>query len=95
MYRCLDCGIYFDDPNITSSTHWEVGTRRDEPIRICPGCGSEDFEELKLCPCGLHHISSEKDWCQYCLDDVSGLAGRRYLDHEQAKELLEYWLSVN
>lgn len=95
MYRCLDCGATFEEPRTSSSRHWEIDTRQDETVYICPACSSEDIEKLKLCPCERSYIVSGKDWCQDCLYEVSLVGKHRALDHEQTKNLLEYWISEN
>lgn len=95
MYRCLDCGTTFEEPKRAINRHWEVDTRQDGLVLVCPSCYGDDIEKLKLCACGWSYIISDKDWCQDCLDKVSRMARLLGLNHEQTKDLLEYWISEN
>lgn len=53
MYKCFNCGEYFDEPdyrNICLESYFGVASQFDNynyrEISLCPYCGSEDIEEV-------------------------------------------------
>jgi DNA-directed RNA polymerase subunit RPC12/RpoP len=67
MYKCLDCGAEFDEPKRFIIMHYEVDTRQEEYLTVCPECFLSDIEEMKLCPaCKENWITSNKDICNEC-----------------------------
>jgi len=72
MYRCNRCQALFETPGKTTVIHYEVDTRQKETVHICPGCRSEDFEEVTLCKgCNTNYIKSHQDYCSDCYLDVT------------------------
>ena len=70
MNMCLDCENQFEEPKQEIIMHFEVDTRREEIIGVCPSCGSSDYEEMKKCACCGEPIRSSEDYCKSCLDDA-------------------------
>lgn len=68
MYYCTDCKETFETLKQTAILHTEVDTRREEPISVCPICGSDDIERMKKCLCG-EWIRSYEDYCQECIKE--------------------------
>ena len=68
MNMCLDCEKQFEEPKEEIIIHFEVDTRREEIISVCPNCGSSDYEEMGACLCCGEPIGSSEDYCNSCLD---------------------------
>lgn len=45
MYKCRDCGEYFEEPEIYYEKHEFWGAPCTEEIQCCPYCESNDFDE--------------------------------------------------
>lgn len=41
MYECLDCGKEFEIPTMDCD-----GEQLEKDIEVCPGCGSDDINEV-------------------------------------------------
>lgn len=95
MNKCNQCGHLFIVPDEEIIMHYEVDTVREEVIPVCPECGSENFEEVRLCQaCMDRMIPSGEDYCQICIDDatwsidqIQRLTG---CDWETARKLARY-----
>ena len=95
MNKCNQCGHMFVVPDEETIMHYEVDTRREETFPVCPECGSEEFEEVSLCPgCRNAMISSGEDYCQTCIDDATWCIDQiqRLIgcDWEMANKLVRY-----
>lgn len=62
MYKCLDCGCEFDDPNYIKESHGELYPH-------CPSCGGGNFTEIEDFKCdacfGIKE-SIDDHWCEEC-----------------------------
>ena len=95
MNKCNKCQALFEAPATETIMHYEVDTRQEELIPVCPECGSEEFEEVQLCrACNKHYIASSNDFCEtciqdttWCIDQIQRLTG---CDWETAKELAQH-----
>lgn len=72
MYKCLDCGDFFEEPDtrdiVNPSEYWGRPVNEYLQAEVCPHCGSEDIEEAKECIiCGS---PSEDDFCKDCHIDL-------------------------
>jgi DNA-directed RNA polymerase subunit RPC12/RpoP len=71
-YKCLKCGITFNEPSETSEFRGFVGgDYAYENINRCPRCGGT-FKEMRVCArCGEEHLSEELigGVCRACIDD--------------------------
>jgi predicted amidophosphoribosyltransferase len=99
MYQCNKCNARFDTPDKTTIIHYEVDTSQKETISICPVCGSDNFEEVTICPgCSYHYIKSNEDYCNECYQDVSRavdeLANWKQLSREEIIDLINSYLEV-
>ena len=65
MYKCLDCGNFFEKPN---RAPMEEDTGYVE--QTCPVCGSDYFEEAKLCPICKENYTTD-DFCAECYDTIA------------------------
>lgn len=45
MYKCRDCGEYFDEPKIYYEKYEFWGTPVAEAFYVCPCCEGSDFDE--------------------------------------------------
>jgi len=68
MNVCLDCKKQFEEPKEEIIMHFEVGTRREEIIGVCPSCGGSDYEEMGKCACCGEPIRSNEDYCNGCIN---------------------------
>ena len=68
MNMCLDCKKQFEEPKQEIIIHFEVDTRREEIMSVCPSCGSSDYEEMGKCLCCREPIRTSEDYCISCLD---------------------------
>lgn len=64
MYRCLDCGLEFEYVEVVFETHG-LSSPPYERIKLCPGCHSDNYKELKQLYCGCCgiRIPSGSDYC--------------------------------
>lgn len=81
MYICAKCGEVFETPEYRSWT--EHHGDYDEPYgeEVCPGCGSEWYEEAEKCKiCGEWHAKDElyDGYCKDCL--LEALTFESFLD---------------
>lgn len=65
MFQCQNkhCKKFFEDP-IMSKVEPDTGYCE----LTCPHCGSDDFEDANLCPCGMNHTT--EDFCEDCYEQV-------------------------
>lgn len=65
MFKCMDCGLEFEEPKVNREYHGlEYG---HEDRCYCPNCGSDDYREGKACViCGEY--AYEEDYCENCMD---------------------------
>lgn len=64
MYRCNECGVFFENP---VREEMEPDTGYSE--QVCPQCRSDYFEEAKLCPaCGESYTVD--DYCDECMEEL-------------------------
>lgn len=95
MNKCNQCHALFETPATETIMHYEVDTRREELIPVCPECGWDEFEGVQLSrACSDRYITSGEDFCEtciqdmtWCIDQIQRLTG---CDWETAKELAEY-----
>ncbi len=62
MYKCLDCGCEFDDPNYIKESHGELYPH-------CPSCGGGNFteiEDFKCKACLGIKAEIDEEWCEEC-----------------------------
>ena len=95
MFKCLDCKSEFEEPECGTITHWEVDTRREETSCVCPVCGGNDFEPMKLCPsCNTHWIMSSEDFCKTCITVANLYVNQIQIDNgadwEQTIKVIDY-----
>lgn len=85
MYKCMDCGCEFEEPNFHNEYHGlDYGA---EKMYECPNCGSTDYEDSNLCDiCGKYAWGS--CFCESCKEtakemlriDFGSFAGARMMD---------------
>lgn len=64
MYKCNDCGMYFEDPEIIVDS--ETGEEK-----VCPICGRDYLEEVNACKvCEKPTESGFDDFCPDCMDKL-------------------------
>lgn len=60
MYKCLNCGVTFEEGKLGY-------TLDGEETMVCPECEIDDWEILHKCEmCHEEYITSEKDRCYTC-----------------------------
>lgn len=99
MYKCMNCHRIFETPAKDIITHWEVDTRQDEIINVCPACGSDFLESVHLCGwCEEEYINDRYDFCTFCYSRVSqavqDFADSEGKPYKEAKELFGSWSEV-
>lgn len=72
MFRCNECDGYFRQP--------KTGPEYEE---LCPACGSDNFEKLTECDCGLD-VESED-----CVKTSKGEIVCKYCAFDFLKELID------
>lgn len=94
MNKCNQCHALFDAPATETIMHYEVDTRREELIPVCPECGGDCFREVELCP-ACKESWTPLDYCDNCYKDVSDaiteLAKRKGMSFEDALKLVDSW----
>lgn len=65
MYKCNECEKFFNEPVIGQM---EQDTGYVE--QTCPYCGSDYFEEAKLCPICKENYTTD-DFCTECYDTIA------------------------
>lgn len=94
MNKCNQCHALFETPATETIMHYEVDTRREELIPVCPECGGDYFDEVYLCPtCNENY--TKNDHCFDCLmdvsDSISKLANQKDITYQDAVELFSDW----
>lgn len=100
MYRCLDCDETFHEPAESVNTHYEVDDRQDEPVYVCPECGSGDYFKLDKCKLCLGYCEPGEDYCQehqdLAIDLMADVLDKIYdwsfSDRKANVDLIEWWL---
>lgn len=98
MNKCNKCDALFETPATETIMHYEVDTRREELIPVCPECGSDEFEEVTICKgCDMNYIKSSEGYCQHCYNDVSlwvaQLGSQKRLSFMETVDLIESYLA--
>ena len=73
MYRCKDCGEYFDEPMLVADDPSPRGISMLEGYcyeRHCPMCGSSDIEEAYTCMVCGEYTPAGQVLCDGCRDDL-------------------------
>ena len=85
MYKCLNenCETLFEEADTTVITHWEVDTKRERIVPMCPRCGCIELDELKPCPsCATNYLTDTRDHCDCCYEDVSKAISRLAIEKD-------------
>ena len=68
MYICNNCGKTFDDCVVVYDSVPYGSTNVDYPSEcVCPHCGDDDIEEVKVCSCG--DIATQGRLCNNCAEN--------------------------
>ena len=74
MYRCDECGKYFEEPSVIVDDPSPGGVGLPSgayKFEICPYCGNDFLTEAKECPvCGGWH-TNDGPLCDDCLADLT------------------------
>ena len=113
IYFCEHCNNYFDDTDrecYREEVEWhsELGAECGHyperiVMKICPNCGSEDFEEASTCPlCGeLYHTHDTicPDCTRKTRDAVSKLVEdisfNGHMGFKESKDIVVTWIAEN
>ena len=93
MYRCLDCGAEFDEPQ---SWRERTGVQTDDGyqeiirVAVCPRCHGPEYVTIVMCRvCGTYYLAGQG--CPVCREKVIGKfrAFLNTLDSNERSELDE------
>lgn len=78
MYRCKDCGVFFEEPIVVKDDPSPRGVALTSGYYYdshCPSCGSENLEEAEVCErCG-EPIPYGAVLCDDCMDILESYIG--------------------
>jgi DNA-directed RNA polymerase subunit RPC12/RpoP len=92
MYRCDDCGRYFEEPMITYDDPSPIGVALPQGAYAeyrCPYCASEWIEEAGECASCGEPIPSGQTLCDDCLQDLKSSLGDLANEMHMSVEQLE------
>ncbi len=87
MYRCTDCEKEFDYVKIVFETHG-LDTPPYERRRLCPYCGSEEYERLENTHCRFCGARL-KESGKYCSDRCRAAGERCYAAERENRRLFK------
>lgn len=95
MYRCKDCGVFFDEPYEVYDDPSPAGVSLPRGHYVyyeCPECGGDDFEEAKECPCCGDHYVGDTVICEDCIEslgyELAALKGKMHLVEDEFQEAI-------
>ena len=101
MYLCNRCKTDFESPAVLTTSYGLPGGMEAESDIVCPHCGSDDWEEARVCTkCGklLPESQSLFGLCKECEDeaDIVWNAAAKFLQASLTEKQLAYldWRSL-
>lgn len=75
MYRCEDCGRFFDEPVVVHDDPSASGVSLPSGYYTewyCPHCGSDMVEEAGYCESCGEPVETGKALCEICREELKG-----------------------
>ena len=113
IYFCEDCKTYFDDADRACykedvEWHSELGSECEHyperiVLKVCPNCGSEEYEEASACPlCGAFYHTSDTI-CPECQSKIKNavdeltqdLSFNGHGEFKENKDIVVTWIAEN
>ena len=76
MYRCEDCGAYFDEPVVVHDDPSPSGVGLSSGYYVewyCPSCGGDHIEKAGECASCGEFIPSDEVLCEDCMKELKKL----------------------
>lgn len=76
MYRCKDCGAYFEEPVVVHDDPSPRGVGLPSGYYIewyCPQCGSDHMEVAEACASCGEPIPADEVLCEDCMEELKKL----------------------
>lgn len=92
MYRCEDCGRFFDEPIIVHDDPSASGVSLTSGYYTdwyCPHCGSDHVEEADYCKSCGEPVESGKTLCENCRENLAYILKQTAEDLNLTQDMLE------
>lgn len=92
MYRCEDCGRFFDEPIVERDDPSPRGVSLPSGYYTywhCPYCDSEEIEEAGVCKSCGEPVESGRTLCDTCRDDLASILKETAEEFELTQDMFE------
>ena len=95
MYRCRDCGNFFEEPIVVHDDPSPKGVGLASGYYVewyCPACGSDHIDDAGMCASCGEPVEKGYTLCGDCMEELKKLLAGVASDMQITQEQLEYAL---